>query len=53
MYHLRPTEKALCSMEYFILKISLIVFTFEAGPNIGQLNDSLKGLYRLRKIGAN
>jgi len=41
---------------YFIrrkFKRTEIVFTFEAGLNIGQLNDSLKGLYRLQKIEAN
>ena len=40
---------------YFVrpkFKNAEILFTFEAGPNIGQLNDSLKGLYRLQKIGA-
>jgi len=30
-----------------------VKFLKEAGPNIGQLNDPLKGLYRLQKIGVN
>jgi len=41
---------------YFVrpnFKKAEIVFTFEASPNIGQLNDSLNGLYRLQKIGGN